>query len=460
MAMKPAPVKSLDEILAEAGGPVKLLRSSNLGPYTFPVIPAEFTNWRDEVRAWKDSVALLEQSYHMTELHLRGSEVVAFLSEIAVNKFENFPVMRAKQIVLASHDGYLIADAILFREAEDFLRIVGAPFASDWVQFNAENSSYDVEAYRDDNFAIRSGSRDVFRLQIQGPRALDLVQDVTGGHAPDLKFFHIGELEIAGNSLRALRHGMAGEPGFEIYGSWDAQEAVREALESAGEKYGMRKVGALAYSTTAQESGWMPMPLPAIYHSEEMKPYRKWLNSHFLETIGSLGGSLISDDITDYYVDPIEVGYKNHIDFNRDFIGRDALVAKVENQRRMKVTLEWRDSDTEAVMRDSLFPGHGTPAKFISLPTPMYATFQSDAVVKGGKTVGVSQWPAYCANSNHFISLALVELEHAEPGTEITLLWGEPSSGRATVEPHEVREISARVAPAPYFEKVIKSGRR
>ena len=56
----------------------------------------------------------------------------------------------------------------------------------------------------------------------------------------------------------------------------------------------------------------------AIYHSAEMKPYRKWLNSYFLETIGSLGGSLVSDDITDYYVDPIELGYGRMIGFDRD----------------------------------------------------------------------------------------------------------------------------------------------
>ena len=158
--------------------------------------------------------------------------------------------MRAKQLVLASHDGYLIADAIMFHEADDFVRIVGAPFASDWVQFNVERGDYEVAAERDDNFSIRSGTRDVFRIQLQGPNALPLVEELTDGRAPNVKFFHIGELEIAGKKLRALRHGMAGEPGFEIYGPWDDQDAVREAIELAGEKYGLRKVGALAYSTT------------------------------------------------------------------------------------------------------------------------------------------------------------------------------------------------------------------
>jgi glycine cleavage system aminomethyltransferase T len=452
--------KSLENILAESGGPVNLLRASNLGPYTFPVIPPEFTNWRDEVRAWKDSCALLEQSYHMTELHLRGSEIIPFLSEIAVNKFDPFPTMKAKQIVLAGHDGYFIADAILFREAEDFCRIVGAPFASDWVLYNAEKSSLDVKATKDDNFSIRSGTREVFRVQVQGPNALALMRDVTDGGLPDIKFFNIGEFKIAGKTVRALRHGMAGEPGFEIYGPWDDQQVVRDALEKTGEKYGMRKVGALAYSTTAQESGWLPMPLPAIYHGEEMKPYREWLNNYFLETVGSLGGSLVSDDITDYYVDPVELGYKGLIDFNRDFIGRDALREKAENQRRKKVTLEWLDEDVADVMKDSIFPGPDTPSKYLSMPMPMYATFQADEVTKNGRTVGISTWPAYCANSNHFISLAIVDLEHAEPDTEVTLLWGEPDSHRKTVEKHKLREVRAKVKPAPYFEKVIKTGKQ
>ncbi|MBR0751576.1 aminomethyltransferase family protein [Bradyrhizobium jicamae] len=154
------------------------------------------------------------------------------------------------------------------------------------------------------------------------------MREVTEGTLPEIKFVDIGEFKIAGQTVRALRHGMAGEPGYEIYGPWDAQQTVREALEKAGEKYGMRKVGALTYSTTAEESGWMPMPLPAIYHGEAMRPYRQWLTNYFFETIGSLGGSFLSDDIVDYYVESVEVGYGSLIDFERDFIGRDAYAKR------------------------------------------------------------------------------------------------------------------------------------
>lgn len=450
-------VTTLQTMIEKAGGPVPLLRGSALGPYQFPGIPPEFTNWRDEVRAWKDGVALLEQSYHMTELHLRGSGVIAFLKELAVNKLDVFPVGRGKQLVLAAPDGNLIGDAIIFHEDEHFYRVVGAPFASDWLFFNAESTAHDVTAEKNDNWSVTQAPRGVFRLQIQGPQALDLVSEACDGPVPEVSFFGIGELSIAGHPVRALRHGMAGTPGFEIYGPWDVQQAVRAELERVGEQHGLRKVGSLGYSVTAQESGWMPMPLPAIYADERMRPYREWLTNYFLESISSLGGSLVSSSIEDYYVDPIEVGYGRLVDWDRDFIGRDALKGKAADQRRTKVTLEWNDDDVAGVINDSLFPS-GTPPRFMAMPTPMYATFESDAVMEGDTLVGVSQWCSFTPNANRLVSTALVDVSLAEPGTELTLLWGEPDSKRPTVDTHEVRPIRVRVAPSPYYDKVIKTG--
>jgi glycine cleavage system aminomethyltransferase T len=460
MASMGAKVRSLEELLGEAGGAVNLLRASNLGPYVFPVIAPEFTNWRDEQRAWKKTCALLELSYHMTELHLRGPGALPLLARLAVNRLEPFPVKRAKQLVLAGHDGNMIGDAILFREEAEFFRVVGAPFASDWIHFNAEQQAgADVEVTRDENFAVRSGVRDVFRIQLQGPNALALMRDVTNGSLPDIRFFDIGEFQIARRTVRALRHGMVGEPGFEIYGRWEEQQVVREAIERVGERYGMRKVGALAYSTTAQESGWMPMPIPAIYGGAQMTPYRRWLTNYHLESVASLGGSFVSSEISDYYVNPIELGYGPLVDFEREFVGRDALRRHAANPRRKKVTLVWSQEDVAAAMRSSLFDDMLERARFISLPNPMYATFQHDAVLSGDAVVGQSQWLAYSANVGTIISLAVVGLEKAVSGTDINVLWGEPSSQRKTVDAHAVRPIRARVAPAPYFDKVIKTGR-
>lgn len=201
---------SLEDRIRRAGDALTMLRTSPIGPFMFPGIPGEFTNWRDEQRAWKDGVALLELSYHMNETHVRGPDAVKFLAELATNRFDPFSPMRGKQIVFAAADGHMISDAILTYEEEGFLRVVGPPTASHWVRFNAQNTHHDVKVVADDAMIVPRERRDVFRVQVQGPHAVDLMREVAGNTLPDIKFFHIGSFQIAGKPVRALRHGMAG----------------------------------------------------------------------------------------------------------------------------------------------------------------------------------------------------------------------------------------------------------
>lgn len=46
-----------------------------------------------------------------------------------------------------------------------------------------------------------------------------------------------------------------------------------------------------------------------------------------------------------------------------------------------------------------------------------------------GETVGVSTWIGYSANEGKMLTLAVVDAEHAEPGTEVTFVWGEEGGG-------------------------------
>ncbi len=447
---------TLEQKITAAGGALNMLRSSDLGHVIFPGIPPEFTNWRDEQNAWHHAVVLFEQSYHMTELHLRGADVLKFVSGFASNDLSNLHPLRAKQLVMCAPDGNLISDCILFCEAEDFLRVVGPPTASSWLQFNAERTDLAVEAVRDENMIVPRDRRDVFRFQLQGPNALPLLQEAVDGDLPEIKFFRIGELRIAGHEVRALRHGMAGRPGFELYGPWEVQAEVRARIEALGAQYGLRKAGAMTYPTAAQESGWMPRPLPALYGGgAEMQAFRDWLPARSFEGMASLGGSFVSDDLTEYFVEPYELGYGPMVRFDHDYVGREALMARNGQARRTKVTLEWNNDDVFDVMRRSV--GTARPrTKFISLPIPMYATFEYDRVELDGTCIGISQWSSYSSNAGSVLSTALIETEHVEMGREVTLVWGEPGSRRATVEDHEVTGIRARIAPVPYFEKSIK----
>ena len=44
---------NLEELLGSVASPVEMLRNAQIGPNVYPGVPAEYTNWRDEQRAWQ-----------------------------------------------------------------------------------------------------------------------------------------------------------------------------------------------------------------------------------------------------------------------------------------------------------------------------------------------------------------------------------------------------------------------
>ena len=443
---------NLEGKLRAAGGPVRLLRDSQIGPYAFPVVPGEFTNWRDEQRSWRETAALFDQSHHMTDLYLTGPEAIRLLSDLGVNSFDKFAVNRAKQFVACNEDGFVIGDAILFHLDDEHLSLVGRPPAINWVQFNAETGGYDVRAERDERSAVNRGTRRFYRYQVQGPKALAVIHAATGKPVPEVPFFHIGELAIAGHRVRALRHGMVGMPGFELFGPWEEGAAVKAAIVEAGRPHGLRQVGARTYPTSTLESGWIPSPLPAVYTGAALQQYREWLPATGYEATASLGGSFESDAVGDYYVTPWDLGYGGIVRFDHDFVGRKALQAIAQAPPRRKVTLAWNGDDVTRAF-GTLFHA-GARAKYIDLPIANYATLTYDRIVRNGRVVGLAMYTGYSANEGAMLSLSIIDAEFAEPGTEVALVWGESGGGtsKPTVERHVQMEIRATVGPAPYSQ--------
>jgi syringate O-demethylase len=447
--------KNLEEAIREAGSPVKLLWESKTPPAVVPRVVQEFTNWRSEQMAWRRTAVLFDQSHHMANLNIKGRDALALIGKLAVNSVAKFPVDMAKQFVAVSHDGYVIGDNILFHLEEDEYQAVGIPTSINWLHYHAVTGGYDVRIWRDDSSLYRKGDPVLYRYQIQGPGAMAVIRAATGQEPPALRFFHMTRFTIAGKQVRALRHGMAGEPGVEIWGPWADNDAVHGALLEAGRKHGLVQVGGRAYHTNALESGWLPRPVPAIYTGEQMKPYREWLTANSYEATAPLGGSFYSENIEDYYFTPYELDYGRLIGFDHDFIGRGALekmAADGRSGRRKKVTFVWNGDDVAAAVGSMFHTGPG--AKFFNMPVALYDTFHADRVEANGKVVGLSTWVGYSANERAMLSLGTVDAKLATPGTEVTIVWGEDKpSSKVQVEEHVPFQIRATVMPAPLIEK-------
>ncbi len=448
--------KTLEDFVSSTPDLVAALRNSPIGAYVYPVVAPEFSNWRDEQRAWRESAVLFDQSHHMAELMIEGPDAERLLSAVGVNSMANFPPDRAKHLVTCSPDGHVIGDVIMFHLAPDRYNLVGRVPTVNWVEFQAATDDYQVTLTRDDRSPSRPGANPVvrrhYRFQVQGPNAMAILEDLNGGPVPDVRFFHIDRINIAGRVVPALRHGMAGVPGLEVWGPFEDYDMVREAIVAAGEPHGLHQVGSRAYATNTLESGWIPSPLPAVYTGDGMRSYREWLPAAGFEGTLSIGGSFVGETIEDYYLTPYELGYGFYVKFDHDFIGREALEEMSDRPHRRKVTFEWHPDDVSEVLA-SIFRPEGENFKHIDLPLSNYAPASYDRITRDGETVGFSMFSGYSANERSMLSLGMVD-PGIEVGEELVLVWGEEGggTGKTTVEPHTQTEIRVKVAPVPYSE--------
>jgi glycine cleavage system aminomethyltransferase T len=190
-------------------------RAASSGDY----IAAEFTNWRDEQRAWRETAVLFDQSHHMPELFLAGPDARRLLERVGVNSFAGFAPGQAKQLVACTPRGHLAGDCVLYCLPDGTFELVSGATLLDWVHYLAETGGFDVTISRDnatpDNLA---GGRARYRFQLDGPNASGIFTAAVDGTAPELKFFRTAEVTIAGRQVLVLRHGMAGHKGVELSG--------------------------------------------------------------------------------------------------------------------------------------------------------------------------------------------------------------------------------------------------
>ena len=78
-----------------------------------------------------------------------------------------------------------------------------------------------------------------------------------------------------------------------------------------------------------------------------------------------------------------------------------------------------------------------------------------------GALVGRSLHTGYSANYSSMLSISVLDAEMAEPGTEVVLVWGEPTpSSKVQVEDHVQFKIRATVHPAPIDDHARNTYRR
>lgn len=435
---------TLNDKLGKYPNTLEMLRNAQVGFYQFPV-PDEHVNWRVEQDAWRDTAVLFEQSYHMTDIYVDGPDKIKFLSDISINNYANFEKMKAAQMVVVSDSGHIIGDAVVFHLQNGECQIIGKPSCGNYVEYAAEKGDYDITLRKDLRVLEGDWNREMYRFQIQGPNAFKILEIATGAPMPELRFFGMCEITIAGCLVTGLRHGMAQAPGLEFWGPYAEREKVLNAVLEAGKDHGLVRGGGRTYSTAGPQSGWVGSVLPAVYTGEDMVDYRNWLPDTSYEATLSVGGSLDSDNIEDYYLDPWDVGYHRLIHWDGEFKGKEALLAKKDQPHRKKVWLQWSPEDVLKIQGSML--NDGPNYKYLEMPAAHYATVPYDKVLIDGKPVGISIYATYTTAVGGWFSIGIINEADVEFGKEVEIIWGEPDGGtkKPTVEPHAQTTIRAKM---------------
>ncbi|KAB1641230.1 aminomethyltransferase family protein [Gulosibacter chungangensis] len=429
--------RNLQEAIDAAGSPINLLWVPDAKAWTVPVVPPEYRGWAQEQVAWRETVALFDLSYHMFNSFIVGPDAVKLLSEVSANNYEKFAIGQAKQFIPVAYDGNIITDGILLRNDTNSFTLAGPPASHTWVGYHARTGGYDVEVTTEPDASVRKeGDPSLFRFQIQGPAAMEVMERALGGPAPEVKFFHSAFVDIDGKRVRALRHGMAGQAGFELIGDYADYDAVKDALVAAGTPNDLQLVGGMAYFTNGVESGWIPTPTPAIYTDPKLRDYRESISEFSFEGKRPLSGSYFSENIEDYYLSPWELGYGRSIHLDHEFIGRDALAAARETATRKRVTIEFNREDVARVLGADL--GY-------------FNTYARLRIEDSHGLQGMTYWTTRISPLDRVLALSIVDASAATPGTEVEVVYGShPGAGTASDADLGFERIRGIVQPSPY----------
>ncbi|MDH4842252.1 aminomethyl transferase family protein [Pseudomonas sp. BN505] len=408
------------------------MRQTPEGYFTSRWGQPEYTDWIDESLSWKQTCSIGDWSF-LWERKFKGPDALRLFSDTSVNSFQKFDILQSKHVTHTTSAGKVIAEGVLTRLGEDEFLLFGR--GTFWVDYVRRKGNYNVISH----------AQEGFNFQVAGPTALPLIEQVCGQSLRDVKFMYSAEIEIAGCRLLALRQGMSGEIGFELQGPQAHAGKVYEAIIRAGQEYGLRRLGGRAVFINHLEACFPTIVtdyMPAIFEPEMdgyLQEFRAAL-PRFASTF-NIAGSFESQDIHDWYRSPVELGWAKTIKFDHEFIGRDALEREVANPRRVMRTLVWNGDDV-ADVHASYFQKDQAPYQFMEMPRDQRGFMYADRVVRDGRDVGVTTSRGYSVYFREMLSLCTIDVAHAEIGTEVTVIWGEP--GRRQ------KQIRARVAAAPY----------
>lgn len=189
-------------------------------------MPIQFSSIKEEHLAVRENVGMFDVS-HMGEIRVSGSEALAFLQNTLSNDISKIAIGQAQYNVLCNETGGTVDDLLVYRTDEEvFLLVVNAS--------NIEKDEAHLRTYASSDVTIENRSDAYGQIALQGPKAIEVLTNLTDVNVGEIGFFRFAEGEVAGVPTMISRSGYTGEDGFELYTPAEQTEKLWLALLEAG----------------------------------------------------------------------------------------------------------------------------------------------------------------------------------------------------------------------------------
>lgn len=245
-------------------------------------MPVQYTGILKEHEACRNQAALFDTS-HMGEFFFEGNLLFSGINDTTTIDVLNLPIGKCKYGFLLNKDGGVIDDLIIYKAGEERLMFV----------VNASRIEIDFKTINDQihNGVFTDASNQTSKLDIQGPKSKEILQDLISFNLDELPFFGFEETTIMDSFAIVSRTGYTGELGYELYLDNAIAPLIWDKLISRG-------------------------AVPAGLGARDVLR---------LEMGYSLYGQELDENTT-----PIEAGVGFFVKYNKHFTGKDALLKQKE----------------------------------------------------------------------------------------------------------------------------------
>ena len=210
-------------------------------------MPVQYEGVKAEHHTVRNEVGVFDVS-HMGEVFVSGEKALDFLQYITTNDVSKLKPGKIQYTCLPNADGGIVDDFLLYMIAENnYLLVVNASnMEKDLAWINKHNTFGCTINNQSDNYSL---------LAVQGPKVIELLQELTEINLSEIKYYNFKIGNIAGiEDVILSRTGYTGEIGFELYVKNESTKQLWDALFTTSIE--LKPIGLAARDTLRLEKGF------------------------------------------------------------------------------------------------------------------------------------------------------------------------------------------------------------